>query len=253
MSTSNEKYKINRAALFDWMVILVSFSLGFVFPDLKDFVKSPGFFNWMLIALLLYIAGVVLKHFPLTYRFTISGKAPKETPYVFFLVIGHWLIIFILVILAQPAINKWFHLGPITSTYLTSGPIIVLAITIACFVTWLVYRSKKVRRNGKEKPPEYIFRIEIIADILLITGVSLISFVFWEKGVIAILGSYSINSIGSILSLFVFLGILYILFYLPLRYLYFIEEAPGSNLKRLMFIFGFNLLRILFEIIDTSF
>jgi len=252
MPSQKENLQTNRAALFDWMVILISFSLGFVFPDLSDFIKSPGFFNWMLIALLLYIAGAVLKHFPLSYRFAITGKTPKEVPYVLFLIIGHWLIIFILVILAQPAINNWFHLGPITTTYLTSWPIVLLAITIACYVTWLVYRRKDNRKNRKRYSSQFLFWFELIADILLITGVSLISFVFWEKGVMSMLGRSSTKSIVDIWSLFVFFSILFILFYLPLRYLFFIEDNSGSNFKRLLLIFGFILLRVLFELIEAS-
>src|SRR5262245_24397479 len=104
MSTPKEYIQTNRAALFDWLVILTSFMLGFIYPSLSDFIRSPGFFNWMLVSLILYITGASLKHLPLSYRLSFSRARTNPVPYVLFLVIGHWLIIFFLVILAEPAI-----------------------------------------------------------------------------------------------------------------------------------------------------
>src|SRR5881394_2270935 len=94
----------NRTALFDWLVIGLSFSLGFIFPDLKDLVTSPSLSYWMLAGLLLYTTGTLLKHRPLSYRVTTTGENLREVPYMIFLVLGHWIIIFTAMIFAETAV-----------------------------------------------------------------------------------------------------------------------------------------------------
>src|SRR5512137_1039015 len=85
----------NRAAIFDWAVISISFLLGFIFPTLKDFIVSGGFQNWMFAALVCYCAGVLLKHLPLSYR--LQFARPRSVPYIIFLLIGHWLIFLVVI------------------------------------------------------------------------------------------------------------------------------------------------------------
>jgi hypothetical protein len=241
----------NRAALFDWLVLSVSFMLGFIFPAISDFFKSPGYYNWMLAALLLYSAGAALKHLPLSYRITNSAKALKPVPYLIFLVIGHWIIIFLLVLFAEPAIRNILHLQPLKMNHSTSGELLIAASLIGVFVTWLVFRDKVHRKKRKPCSANYLFGMELVADMLLIAGVSIFSFVFWEKGVLAMLGRVSTQSISEIWFLFIFLAILFLLFYLPFRYLYFIEDREnGGNRRRLFLIFGFILLRALVDMLN---
>lgn len=241
----------NRAALFDWLVLSVSFMLGFIFPTIKDFFISPGYYNWMLAALLLYTVGAALKHLPLSYRITFSAKRLKPVPYLIFLVIGHWLVILFLVIFSEPAIRHILHLEPLNKNNSTSGELLIAATLIAAFVTWLVYRSKSNRKQRKIYSTNYLFGMELVADIMLTAGVSIFSFVFWEKGVLAMLGRVSTQTISEIWFLFVFLAILFLFFYLPFRYLFFIEDREnGRNRRRLFLIFGFILLRALFDMLN---
>jgi hypothetical protein len=251
MIALNDYIHKNRAALFDWLVLSVSFILGFIFPTIKDFFISPGYYNWMLAALLLYITGVVLKHLPLSYRIENSAKILKPVPYLIFLVIGHWLVILFLVIFAEPAIRHILHAGPLKKNNSTSGELFIAATLIAAFVTWLAYRSKSKRTKRKKYSTAYLFRMELVADILLITGVSIFSFVFWEKGVLEMLARVSTQSVIEIGFLFIFLAILFLFFYLPFRYLYFIEDREnGGNRRRLFLIFGFILLRALLDMLN---
>lgn len=251
MTSPKDYIQTNRAALFDWLVIFISFSLGLAFPALSDFIRSPGFFNWMLTALLLYIAGAALKDLPLSHRLSFRAGSPKPVPYVLFLVIGHWLIMFFLVILAEPAIRKLLQLPALTDDNAASWQLMLGATVLATFVTWLVYRSKSNRKKRKNHSPGFLFRMELVADLLLIAAVSIFSFVFWEKGVMGMLGRASTRTIGDIWFLFIFLSILFLFFYLPLRYLFLIENREGgSNRKRLFLIFGFILLKALFEMLN---
>lgn len=240
----------NRAALFDWLVLSISFLLGFIFPTLSDFFQSPGYYNWMLASLLLYIAGAALKHLPLSYRLTLSAKTLKQIPYLIFLLIGHWLILLSVIIFSEPAIRHLLHLPALQKDTAINGWMIMAASTAAGFITWLVYRTKSMRNIKKKYSAAYLFRMELVADIFLIAAVSIFSFVFWEKGVMGMLSKSSTQTIGDIWFLFIFLAILFLFFYLPLRYLYFIENREGrGNRKRLFLIFGFILLKALFEML----
>ncbi len=251
MIAPKEYIQKNRAVLFDWLVLSVSFMLGFIFPTIKDFFISPGYYNWMLAALLLYTVGAALKHLPLSYRIMYSAKTLKPVPYLIFLVIGHWLIILFLVIFAEPAIRHILDVEPLKKNNSSSGELLIAATLIAVFVTWLVYRSKSKRTKRKKYSTDYLFRMELVADILLIAGVSIFSFVFWEKGALAMLARASTQTISDIWFLFVFLAILFLFFYLPFRYLFFIEDREnGGNRRRLFLIFGFLLLRALFDMLN---
>ena len=241
----------NRAALFDWSVISISFLLGFIFPTFKDFISSPKFSYWMLIAFLLYSGGAILKHLPLSYRLTFSAASPRPVPYVIFLVVGHWFILLIVLLFSEAAFRHIFSLPPMTKENSASWQLILTSTATAAFVTWLVYRKKTNRKIRKKYSESNLFYRELVADIFLIAGVSIVSFVFWEKGVIAMLARASTRSIGDIWFLFVFLSITFLFCYLPLRYLFFIEDRQGGrNRRRLFYIFAFILLRALFEIIN---
>lgn len=250
MIAADKYIQQNRAALFDWLVISISFLLGFIFPTLSDFFQSPGYYNWMLVSLLLYIAGAALKHLPLSYRLTYSGKPLEPVPYLLFLLIGHWFILLIIIFFSEPAIRHLFGLPALDKDISSNGWMMVTATVTAGFVTWLVYRTKSRRKSTKKYSAAYLFRMELVADIFLIAGVSIFSFVFWEKGVMGMLGRASTQTIGDIWFLFIFLAVLFLFFYLPLRYLYFVENREGSgNSKRLFLIFGFILLKALFEML----
>ncbi len=241
----------NRAGIFDWSVLSISFLLGFIFPTITHFIRSPGFYNWMLAALLLYTCGAALKHLPLSYRLTHSGKAIKPVPYILFLAVGHWFIMLFVFILSERSLRSIFHLPPLTAKNEGSWQIITLAIVMSFFITWLVYRTKSNPRSRIKFSTDYLFWMELLADILLIAGVSILSFVFWEKGAMAMLSMASTQTIGDIWFLLVFLSILFLFFYLPLRYLFFIEDREGGrNRRRLFLIFGFMLLKALFEMLN---
>ncbi len=252
MSTAKNYLQKNRAALFDWIVILTSFLLSFAFPSLSELIQSRGFFNWILASLLFYIVGAALKDLPLSYRLSHSAKTVRPVPYLIFLIAGHWFIIMLLVILSESAIRHLFHLPPLTDKNSGSGEIIVASIVTATIVTWLVYRTKSDRKKKRNYSPDFLFWMEMVADILLIAGVSIFSFVFWEKGALAMVGKASTQTMSDIWFLFVFLAILFVFFYLPLRYLFFIEDREGGrNRRRLLLIFTFVLVKALLDILGN--
>ena len=250
MQPFNKYTPENKAAFFDWLVFGISFSLGFIFTSLKDFLTSPGFSLWMLTALLLYAIGAALKHLPLGYRMSRSGMSVKKMPILVFLVVGHFCIFFVVIFFSIPALKKMFTSGAALVKRTSDNPDILISLLAAIFISWLVFRPKTEIREKMTLSSNSLFIMELIADIFLVVAVSILSFAFWEKGVVALLTRKAVNNIGDVWFLFVFLSITYILFYLPLRYLFLIDDNNHRGTwKRLLLIFGLLLLKSLLEIV----
>jgi hypothetical protein len=247
MKKVTESIQYHRPALFDWLVFITSFLLGFVFPDLEEFVISPWFSYMMLGGLVFYIAGAILKHVPLRDRLSSPLTPPREIHYALFLVVGHWMIMLVALIFSSRAFNTILGLP---SKKEADGIPVGLLMVLAGVLTVIVYRSKKTKTKKKEYGERYLFRRELIADIFLFTGVSVFTFIFWEKGIMALLSYKPATGFSDLWFLFILLSITYVLFYLPLRYLYLLEDRSHQQTwKRMLFIFGFLLLRSLFEIL----
>jgi hypothetical protein len=219
-------------------------SMGFVFPSLGGFVNSPSFSRWMLAALLLYVAGIWLKHRPLYYRLAKAGNPNPSVPFLLFLLMGHWIIFLFVFIIAEEAFRQLIGLQQ-PPAGATSGYSVAASIFGAVFITWLAFRPGS--KNRRALSETYIVRRELVADIFLISAVAMLSFVFWEKSLLEMMARMPINGVGDVIMLFVFLAVSYVLFYLPLRYLYLIEDHfSKAAWKRLSMIFVLIMLRGLF-------
>ena len=245
MSVTLNSIKQNKPAVFDWLVFSISLLLGLIFPELSDFIASASFSGWILCSLVLYMLGLWLKHRPVYHRIANQAKPKKDISYVLFLIIGHWLIMLAVVMISESAFRNIIGLPQVPADSPTSGSLVFSSIVVSILITWLAFRP-----GGKSRKPvteKYLFTRELAGDILLITGVSLLSFVFWEKSILAAIAHMRMDSIGDICMLFIFLGFAYMLFYLPLRYLYLIEDHSSNAWRRLLLIFILILVRALIE------
>jgi len=250
MALQWKNIKQQKPAVFDWLVFTISLLMGIIFPELKNFAGSASFSVWMLAALLLYATGLWLKHRPLYYRLAKQGSEPNTVPLLLFLIVGHWVIMLMLVMLSGDGLRLIAGIQQLGMGKNVSGTEIFSDIIISMFITWLAFRPGG--KNKKQLNEAYLSRRELTGDVLLITGVSILSFVFWEKSLLASMEHMSLDSFGNIVMLFVFLTACYILFYLPLRYLYLVEERSSRQMwRRLLLIFLLILLRGLFEAILT--
>jgi hypothetical protein len=248
MRTPSREMLYNRPALFDWMVFILSFSLGFIYPRIGDFVISKEFSWWMFGCFVLYVLGSWLKHIPLSHRIQVTGKK-REISYVIFLLAGHWCIMLVVMIFSEAAFLKLLGLKSYINKKEISGWEIFFDMFFSAFVTWLVYRSKKLPRNYKPVPERRLWMRELVADTCLVLSVSVLTFVIWEKGIIALLSNKAVGSFSEVWFLFVMLSITYLLLYLPLRYLYLVEDMSSRQTwRRMLLIFAFLLLRSFFEI-----
>ncbi len=245
MSVALNSIKQHKPAIFDWLVFTISLLLGLIFPELNDLTASASFSGWMLGGLVLYMLGLWLKHRPVYHRLAKQAKPQKGISYVLFLIIGHWLIMVAVVIIAEGAFRNIIGLAQVPAKSPTSGSQVFTSLVVSILITWLAFRpGGKSRKSVTEKQ---LFTRELAGDILLITGVSILSFVFWEKSILGAMAHMRMDSIGDICLLFIFLSFAYMLFYLPLRYLYLIEDHGSNAWRRLLLIFMLILVRGLLE------
>ncbi len=251
MNKSIDFLQENKSALFDWMVFVTSFSLGFIFPSLLDLIISPWFSYLILSALLLYVAGAWLKHFPLYYRLNETGNSPLRLPFILFLIIGHWCLMLVIVLFSISTIRRLAGIKNIATDNGSNGYDILISIVVSAFITWLIFRSKPGLKKKIGVSAGYLVRRELVADICLVIAVSIFSFAFWEKGIMAMLANRPTTSFTDIWFLFIFLAIAYMLCYLPMRYLFLVEDHFSSKTwKRMLLIFGLLLLKSLLEMIN---
>lgn len=237
----------NKPAIFDWLVFALSLLLALIFPSLGDIVKSTSFSVWMLVSLVLYVVGILLKRGPLYGRLAIAGKSRKEISYLLFLIIGHWIIMLSLIIFAEEAFRAVTGMQQINPADPVSGYTVFTSIVTSAFITWVVFK------NGRKKKTLYsrnvVYR-ELAGDLILLSAVTMITFIFWEKTILEAMGHMSMDGFGSIMLAFIFLSFAYILFYMPLRYLYLVEEySTRQTFRRLLLIYLLILIRAFIEVL----
>jgi hypothetical protein len=215
-------------------VFTISVTLGFIFPSIKDLATSRMLPSFMLAGITLYIAGAWLKHLPLYTRLAFFADKKPVIWYMLFLLVGHFVIMFTALIFSEPILGKIFGF-PVDIVGKPNGYRLFIEILLSGFFTWVVYRSGNKKRLVYNKV--YMFRRELIADMLLIAGVGVLSFIFWEKTIFEGMSTMPIHSFGDAFGRFVLITICYGLLYLPLRYLYLVEDhSTGAVGKRLLLI-----------------
>ena len=237
----------NKAAIFDYLVFSISFSLGFIFPTLEDFISSPLFSFFILTALVLYTIGTWLKNLPLYERLKLAERQLSLSSFISFIAV-HFVLVMAAVTFSMPAARMIIGLPPATPAEVAGPGVLIISFIAATFITWLVFR------NGKSKykyySSSYLFRRELAGDICLVIGVSIFSFVIWEKAIVAKLFNPPMTSIYDLFILFISFALVYMVFYLPLRYLYLVEDDfSRKTWERLFLIYGLLLLKALFEML----
>lgn len=247
----NKEYiQTGRAALFDWLSFLLSFGLSFIFPTLRDLAQTRNYSPFILWALVAYTAGALLKDVPLRYRFNRTGKKVPEISYLLFLVLGHWIIMLVATGLTEPAVRQLLGMKPSAKSNFADSPAYGIFFVLSFVLTWIVYRNKKRPLPKTHHSPIRLYRQELIADFLLLIGVGCLSFVFWERGMIGLMSSREISTIRDVWYLFIFLSFGYLMLFLPLRYLFLVEDyRSGQSWRRLLFIFGLLLCRALLDML----
>ncbi|MEO6540595.1 MAG: hypothetical protein ABIN74_06390, partial [Ferruginibacter sp.] len=151
--------KQNKPAIFDWLVFSISLLMALIFPALKDLTTSPSFSGWMFVSLLLYVAGLWLKHRPVYYRLAKQQRETKNGFMLLFLVVGHWVIMLAAVMLSEDAFRHITGLPQVPKYQPQSGLHILTGIFTAAVITWLAFRPGG--KNRKLITEKYLFRREL--------------------------------------------------------------------------------------------
>lgn len=240
----------NRPAIVDWVVFSASMLMGFAFPSLAGIGLKLWVSKVMLAAVVLYTLGAWLKRLPLYYRIIVEKKGERYIPYEFFLIVGHWLVLMIVVMLSIPAARMLVGLTPGSLDEIManlSG--IAYCSLVSAGITAIVFWPKKKFRGAAAYHAAFRFRRELVADCFLIISITIFTFAFWEKGVM-VMFDRPINNVSDIFYSFLTFGACYVLFYLPLRFLYLVEDhSHNQTWKRLLIIFSLVLLRALLVVV----
>ncbi len=250
MAFNREYIEQNRPALVDWFVFSASTLLGFAFPNVLGIATKLWVSKAMLAALVLYTVGAWLKKLPLYYRLIIEKKGERDIPYQFFLVVGHWLVLLVVTLFAEPAARMVVGLAPGSlDDVLANLTGIAYCSLVSAAITALVFWPKKKLFTKTVYHADFRFRRELVADCCLVISITVFTFAFWEKGVMTLFDR-PISQVSDIFYSFLTMGACFVLFYLPLRFLYLIEDhSHNQTWKRLLIIFSLVLLRTVLVIL----
>jgi len=213
-----------RGLIFDLAVLAgnLIFTLSILerSENLSD--RNIGFL--LLAAMITHLLGAVLKSGPLKYR--LSGKSSRQTDdlldkFMGVLLFFHF-ILFTIICLMSLGLLGIVNLVDRSS----SGDDIWvgLSLLIAGLLTYTVWRAG----NRPEKVPTKIIRFpnaqEALADGFLWISVSIITRFFWETWYLEIEPSRGIGFSLLGLVLLVALSLLFVVFYIPSRYLFLVED-----------------------------
>ena len=176
------------------------------------------------VAVITQLLGAVLKTNPLKYR--LSGISPRQKADVldkFMSVLLFWhFILFTIVSLMSMSLLGIVDLGDRSS----SGDDIWVGVSllIAGLLTYFVWRAGKRPDKVPTKMINYPIAQEALADGLLWISVSIITRFFWETWYLEIEPSRGIGISLRAVVLLVSLSLLFIVFYIPSRYLFLVED-----------------------------
>lgn len=101
---------------------------------------------------------------------------------------------------------------------------VVVSLLIAALITYTVWWAGKQPDKALTKNVKYPFIQEALADGLLLVSVSIITRFFWESWYLEIEPSRGIGVTPLAVVLLVALSLLFVVFYLPGRYLFLVED-----------------------------
>jgi hypothetical protein len=213
-----------RGFVFDLAVlagnIIFTFSILERSDDFPD--RDIGFL--LLAAMITQFLGAVLKSRPLQHR--LSGRSPRKTDdlldkFMGVLLFFHF-ILFTIICLMTLSLLGVVDLGDRSS----SGDDLWVGVSllIAGLLTYTVWRAGKRPEKAPTKMIKYPIAQEALADGLLWISVSIVTRFFWETWYLEIEPSRGIGISLRAIVLLVSLSLLFVVFYMPSRYLFLVED-----------------------------
>ena len=176
------------------------------------------------VAVITQLLGAVLKTNPLKYR--LSGSPPRATADIFdkfmdVLLFFHFILFTIISLMTLGLLE----IADLVDRSSSGDDIwVIVSILIAGILTYFVWRAGKRPEEVPTKNIKYPFVQESLADGLLWISVSIITRFFWETWYLEIEPTRGIGISLRAIVLLVALSLLFVVFYMPSRYLFLVED-----------------------------
>ena len=208
--------------VFDGAVLIGNLFLVGVVPRLGDDIPPAAGGLYLLGAVFTQLTGAWLKKRSLPLRRAENHERPRDGFWGGFfniLLFLHFLLFTLITLfsftlfgITSLAGTETFFLGWMFGGFLISG-----------LTTYLVWAAAKPPSAGENTPPGPPW-LEYAGDALLWLSAMIITRVFWESLLDLIRPAAGIGFSGSGLALLAAMGVLFLFFYLPARYLFLIED-----------------------------
>lgn len=214
-----------RGTIFD--VAILAGNIFFVGSFLESGENLPDRTIGILLmaAIVTQLLGAVLKTGPLRYR--LSQKPSRQNTdlldkFTEILIFFHFLLFTIISMMTLELLGVYEAAGD--DTGYMDDVWIVISLMIGLLLAYIVWRAGKRPEKEPTTPGKYPNISETVADISLWISVSIITRFFWESWYTEIEPSRGIGLSVLGIVLLVALSFLYVVFYLPSRYLYLVED-----------------------------
>ena len=197
--------------------ILFSVSILDLSEDLPD--RTIGIL--LGVAVFTQLLGTVLKTKPLRYRLSDTPARSSTDILDKFM---DALLFFYFILFSVISLMALGLLGMADNSTSGDDLWVVAALIIAGLLTFLVRRAGKRPDEAQTKMIKYPFIQEALADGLLLISVSIVTRFFWETWYIELETSRGIGLSSRSIVLLTALSLLFVVFYLPSRYLFLVED-----------------------------
>jgi hypothetical protein len=213
-----------RGFIFDLAVLAGNIVFTVSILDRSENLSDRNIGYLMLAAVITQLLGAVLKAGPLQYR--RSGKSSRQTEDVLDKFMGV-LLFFHFILFTVTCLMSLALLGVVDlEGAASSGQDIWIAVSllIGGLLAYTVWRAGKRTDRVPTKMIKYPIAQEALADGLLWISVSIVTRFFWEIWYLEIEPVRGIGFSPRAIVLLVSLSLLFVVFYLPSRYLFLVED-----------------------------
>ena len=213
-----------RGFIFDLAVLAGNIIFALTILDRSENLSDRNIGFLLLAAMITQALGAVLKSGPLHYR--LSGRSPRQSDdlldkFMSVLLFLHF-ILFTIVCLMSLALLSIVDLVDRSSSGDDIG--VGVSLLIAGLLTYSVWRAGNRPEKAPTKMIKYPIAQEALADGLLWISVSIVTRFFWETWYLEIEPARGIGISLRAIVLLVSLSLLFVVFYMPSRYLFLVED-----------------------------
>ena len=213
-----------RGFIFDLAVLAGNIIFALTILDRSEDLSDRNIGFLLLAAMITQALGAVLKSGPLHYR--LSGRSPRQSDdlldkFMSVLLFLHF-ILFTIVCLMSLALLSIVDLVDRSSSGDDIG--VGVSLLIAGLLTYSVWRAGNRPEKAPTKMIKYPIAQEALADGLLWISVSIVTRFFWETWYLEIEPARGIGISLRAIVLLVSLSLLFVVFYMPSRYLFLVED-----------------------------